>query len=441
MAAATDGEKDSTKGGKAQKTKEPSTVKSKAELASIFEKNGYSTSTIKAATKVSKLTAQVYIDLQAACTRVTLHPEPTDFIGGDWSALRKMFKDSFGHSLPEIEPANRTPLQTLWLECIWKSRDGQSTETEGEQEQNDLTELGMSEEDLEEQHRETLVRQDEELDQQQCLELEALQKKLADDIEKAELRAKKDKQFSDQREKLLKDIATVNKPRHQLGLGAWNNVQGAEAKRTSNSDEADETAAKKRKLEDQQRKEREDDLRAKEAGILGKPSNHDSLARMIKGLDTWGLLSMVSGFKVAEALQDRCKSKSSGAKGLNEVEDALLQDQGGRAMTVVGEVIRLLIGPFPTKMLEIFRRNPRAFWPLTFFARANLENTGTNEGFMVQLQIANGVTNTKSTFAKLEEKWETINDLIEPLRRLTNLTFTVDIVYGQCLQGLLGMVI
>ena len=59
---------------------------------------------------------------------------------------------------------------------------------------------------------------------------------------------------------------------------------------------------------------------------------------------------------------------------------------------------------------------------------------------MVQLQVANGVTNTKSTFVKLEEKWETINDLIEPLRRLTNLTFTIDQVYGQCLQGLLGMV-
>ena len=160
---------------------------------------------------------------------------------------------------------------------------------------------------------------------------------------------------------------------------------------------------------------------------------------MTKGLDKWGLLSMVSSFRIAEAMQHRCGSENQAATGLNEVEDALLQDQGGRAMTVVSEVVRLLVGPFPTKMLDLFRKNPRAFWPLTAFTRTNLENMGQNEGFMVQLQLANGVTNTKSTVGKLEEKWETINDLIEPLRRLTNLTFTLDHVYGQCLQGLLGM--
>ena len=58
---------------------------------------------------------------------------------------------------------------------------------------------------------------------------------------------------------------------------------------------------------------------------------------------------------------------------------------------------------------------------------------------MVQLQLANGVINTKSTVGKLEDKWETVNDLIEPMRRLTNMVLTFDPVYGQCLQGLLGL--
>ena len=39
----------------------------------------------------------------------------------------------------------------------------------------------------------------------------------------------------------------------------------------------------------------------------------------------------------------------------------------------------------------------------------------------------------------MEEKWETINDLIEPLRRLTTLILAFDPIYGQCLLGLLGL--
>ena len=170
-----------------------------------------------------------------------------------------------------------------------------------------------------------------------------------------------------------------------MGPGAWNNVQGTETKRTNGNDEAEDylqagAAKKRRPLEEQQRKEREEDLRSKDAGNLGKPSNHDSLARMNKGLDKWGLLTMVSAFRVAEAMQHRCGNESDAATGLNKVEDALLQDQGGRAMTVVSEVVRLLIGPFPTKMLDIFRKSSRAFWPLAAFTRTNLENMGTNEG-------------------------------------------------------------
>ena len=85
---------------------EQTTGKSKAQLFELFEKKGYSASMIKSATKVSKLTAQLYTELHAACSRITLHPDTTDFISGEWSALRKGFKDSFGHVLPETEPGN-----------------------------------------------------------------------------------------------------------------------------------------------------------------------------------------------------------------------------------------------------------------------------------------------------------------------------------------------
>ena len=115
-----------------------------------------------------------------------------------------------------------------------------------------------------------------------------------------------------------------------MGPGAWNNVQGTETKRTNGNDEAEDylqagAAKKRRLLEEQQRdREREEDLRSKEhAGNLGKPSNHDSLARMTKGLDKWGLLTMVSSFRVAEAMQHRCGNESNAVTGgVNEVEDA-----------------------------------------------------------------------------------------------------------------------
>ena len=456
--ATTDGGKDAR--GKSPKlhktpTEEQTAVKSKAQLADLFEKNGYPPNVIKTATKAAKLTAQLYTELYTAYSRITLHPETIDFTSGDWPSLRKAFKDTFGQEVPEVEPDNRTQLQTLWLECLWKSRDVSSNGAGTEQEQIERLEPVTTEDELEGQRLAELRRQDEELDRTQEQELETLEQQLAKETDKAasENRVKKDKLFTERREKLLREIAAVNKPQQQLGPGTWNNVQGTDFKRTKANDETDDSqqagTGKKQRLEDQRRKEREEELRReeesrrKDEGNPGKPSNHDSLAIMTKGLDKWGLLSMVSGFRVAEAMMHRCGKggkESLATTGLNEVESALLQDQGGRAMTVVSEVIRLLIGPFPTKMLELFRMDPRAFWPIAAFARTNLENMGTNEGFMVQLQVANGVTNTKSTFVKMEEKWETINDLIEPLRRLTNLTFTLDPIYGQCLQGLLGLV-
>ena len=154
---------------------------------------------------------------------------------------------------------------------------------------------------------------------------------------------------------------------------------------------------------------------------------------MTSGLDKSGLVMMVNSYRMAEAMLGRCGVESP-KMTRNEVEDALLQDQGGgRAMTVVSEVARLVTGPFPPKMLDLLRKDPREFWPLAAFTRKNLESMDTTESFMVQLQVANGVTNTKSTVGKLEEKWETINDLIEPLRRMTTLILAFDPIYGQCL--------
>ena len=59
---------------------------------------------------------------------------------------------------------------------------------------------------------------------------------------------------------------------------------------------------------------------------------------------------------------------------------------------------------------------------------------------MVKLQIANGVVNTKSTVPKLLDQWDTVLDLLEPLRRYTAIVQVFDSIYGQALQGLVGVV-
>ena len=446
----------------AKGTKQPAT---RTQLLEFFDKKGYPTSVIKAVTKANKLTAQLLTELMGACSRILQHPTSKEFVSGNWASLGKIFKDALNYVLPEVEPTDRTHVQPLWLECLWKSRESttSSKEKEAEQEPLDQDDSNLLENEVihvDEQSHAELRSKDDDIDRAQQQEIESLQKKLFDETAKAtsEQRAKKDKSFSNERDRLLKAIANAGKSPQQKESGTWRNVQVFESKRTDDDDEAEGSlqggSTKKPRLFEENRRGKEqhdeDALRSKErhqgrdsrvheAGNLGRPSNHDSLSRMTQGLDKWGLLTLVSSFRIAEAMQHRSGGESHTTTGVNEVEDALLQDQGGRAMTVVSEVIRLLIGPFPTKMLDLFRKNPRSFWPLAAFARTNLENMGTNEGFMVQLQVANGVTNTKSTVGKLEEKWETINDLIEPLRRLTNLTLTLDPIYGQCLQGLLGM--
>ena len=74
------------------------------------------------------------------------------------------------------------------------------------------------------------------------------------------------------------------------------------------------------------------------------------------------------------------------------------------------------------------------------FTSQNLHKCGTNEGLMVKLQQANGVVNTKSTVVKLIENWETINDLIEPLKRYASIILVFDPIFGHILHGILGVV-
>ena len=88
----------------------------------------------------------------------------------------------------------------------------------------------------------------------------------------------------------------------------------------------------------------------------------------------------------------------------------------------------------------MLRTDPRVNWPLHVFSRQNLNKFGANEAFMVKLQLANGVVNTKSTVPKFEEQWDTVNDLLEPLRRYATIISCFDCIYGQALHGLLAVV-
>ena len=56
---------------------------------------------------------------------------------------------------------------------------------------------------------------------------------------------------------------------------------------------------------------------------------------------------------------------------------------------------------------EMIRCAPRSDWPLALFTSLNLEKCGPHEGYMVKVQLANGMVNTKSTVNKLVERWET----------------------------------
>ena len=59
---------------------------------------------------------------------------------------------------------------------------------------------------------------------------------------------------------------------------------------------------------------------------------------------------------------------------------------------------------------------------------------------MVKIQQANGVVSTRSSVGRLIENWETVNDLLEPLRRYAGILSVFDPIYGHILHGLLGVV-
>ena len=59
---------------------------------------------------------------------------------------------------------------------------------------------------------------------------------------------------------------------------------------------------------------------------------------------------------------------------------------------------------------------------------------------MVKMQLANGVVNTRSTVNKLVDRWDTPNDLLEPLRRYATVIMIFDPIYGHVLNGILAVV-
>jgi len=112
----------------------------------------------------------------------------------------------------------------------------------------------------------------------------------------------------------------------------------------------------------------------------------------------------------------------------------------GMFQTAAGEITRCIANRIPARLLDMIRCDPRSDWPLALFTSLNLEKCGSHEGYMVKVQLANGVVNTKSTVNKLVERWETPNDLLEPLRRYATVILIFDPIYGQVLNGILAVV-
>ena len=157
---------------------------------------------------------------------------------------------------------------------------------------------------------------------------------------------------------------------------------------------------------------------------------------LMKDMATPKIMAMFGHSRIAEALKLRCATAISGFGG-NEVEEALSRERGvGVLQTVAGEIVEAIAMHFPPKLLDLLRKDSRSNWPLAAFAKINLEKAGSSEAFLVQLQLANGVVNTKSTAGKLIDQWEIVNDLLEPLRRYSSLVLVFDAMYGQALTGL-----
>ena len=214
-------------------------------------------------------------------------------------------------------------------------------------------------------------------------------------------------------------------------------------------DEDDQQSSRRDPLHDD--RDESDSGRARKRGNLYEPppienlegveGNQLVMVGLIKGLATPEIMSMFGLFRLSEAFKIRCSPELGAGSTGNELVEAMRRESGsGMLQTAAGEIARLLTGPVPAKLLDLLRLNPRVNWPLALFTTQNLYKIGTNEGLMVKIQQANGVVSTKSSVGKLTENWETVNDLLEPLRRYTAILSVFDPVYGHVLNGLLGVV-
>ena len=169
--------------------------------------------------------------------------------------------------------------------------------------------------------------------------------------------------------------------------------------------------------------------------------NQATMAKMVGVLATPEIMSSFGHIRLAESFRIRCKPGLEVGSAGNELAEEMRRENGsGMLQTVSGEISRLIAGYVPPKLLQMLRGSPRQNWPLAMFTTQNLHKCGTNEGLMVKLQQANGVVNTKSTVVRLIENWETVNDLIEPLKRYGSIILIFDPIYGHVLQGILGVV-
>ena len=164
------------------------------------------------------------------------------------------------------------------------------------------------------------------------------------------------------------------------------------------------------------------------------------MVKLVRSMATPEVMSVFQHSRLAESLKIRCAAVQ-GRHG-NNVEEAMANERGtGVLQTLAGVIAENLSMHFAPKMLDMLRLIPRANWPLAQFSKMNLEKTGSSELHNVQVQIAQGVAYPRSSAVKMVEQWETVNDVLEPLRRYAALVLAFDPLYGQALYGLLAVVI
>ena len=172
--------------------------------------------------------------------------------------------------------------------------------------------------------------------------------------------------------------------------------------------------------------------------VEGESANQESMVKLVRTMATPEVMSIFRHSRLAESLKTRCALVG---RFVNTVEEALSYERGaGILQTVAGGIAENLAMHFAPKLLDMLRTDPRSNWPLAQFTEINLKKTGSSELHSVQVQLAQGVAHPKSNPLKLVEQWETVNDLLEPLRRYAALVLAFDPLYGQAIYGLLGVV-